>query len=98
LKNPNKPFGEGTSRVKKAPQVHPTRRIFFGTIPIDIPIAEIMMTSYAEEVITPKIPKVKFIRPLVSSTPTVVPGTLQVREATSMPVPLKGKRILPSRS
>jgi len=49
LKNPNKLFREGTSGSKKTPQVHPTRRIFIGTIPIDISIAEIMMTSYLEE-------------------------------------------------
>ena len=98
LRTPNKSFGEGTSGIKNAPQVQPPRRIFFGTIPIDILVAEVMMTSYSEEVTATKTPKVKFVRPSASSTPTVVPGTLQVREATSTPIPSKGKRILPSRS
>jgi len=57
-----------------------------------------MMTSYSEEVTAPKTRKVKFVRPSTSSIPTVVPRTLQVREATSTPVPSKGRRILPSRS
>jgi len=46
LTNPNKPFGKGTSRVKKAPQAQSIRRIFIENIPIDISIAEVMMTSY----------------------------------------------------
>jgi len=71
LKNPNNPLGEGTSGVKKAPQVHLIRWIFIGTIPIDIPIAEVMMTSYSKEKIAPKTPKVKLIKPLASSTRTI---------------------------
>jgi len=73
LKNPDKPFGEGTLGVKKAPQVHSTRQIFIKTIPIDIPIAEIMMTSYLEERTMPKTSKVKFVKPSTSSTPTMIP-------------------------
>jgi len=98
LMNPNKPFGEGISGVKNALQVWPTRRIFLGTIPIDIPAAELMVTSYSEGITAPKTLKVKFVKPSASSIPTVVPETLQVRETTSAPVPLKGKRILPFRS
>jgi len=60
MTKPNKQFGEGTSGVKKAPKAQSTRRIFIGSIPIDIPIAEVMMTSYSEEVTTPKAVKVKF--------------------------------------
>jgi len=61
-------------------------------------MAAVMMTPYSEEVTAPKTPKVKFIRPSASSTPTMVPRTLQVREATSTPVSTKGRRILSSRS
>jgi len=67
LKNPNKPFGEGTSGVKNAPQAQSTRRIFIGNIPIDILIAKVMMIFYLEEVTTPKTVKVKFIKPSTSS-------------------------------
>jgi len=74
------------------------RWIFFETIPIDIPVAEVMMTSYSEEVTAPKTLKVKFVRPSASSTPTRLPKPLQVREASSTPVPSKRRRILPSRS
>jgi len=57
VKKSNKQFGEGTSGVKKAPKAQSTRRIFIGSIPIDILIAEVMMTSYSEEVTTPKTAK-----------------------------------------
>ena len=73
---PNKQFGEGTSGVKKAPKAQSTKRIFIGSVPIDIPIAEVMMTSYSEEVTTPKAAKVKFVKPSTSSTPVMVPRTL----------------------
>jgi len=98
LTNLDKPFGEGTSGVKKAPQAQPIRRIFIGNIPIDIPIAEVIMTSYLEEVTTAKTAKVKFVKHSNSSTPIMVLRTLQVREATPPPVPIKGRKILPSRS
>jgi len=74
------------------------RHIIIGIIPIDIPIAEVIITFYSEEVTTSKTPKVKFIKPSASSIPTMVPRTLQVREATPSLVPAKGRRILPSRS
>jgi len=95
LKNSNKPFGEGTSRVKKTPQVQSIIRIFIGTVSIDIPIAEVMMTSYSEEGLAPKTPKMKFFKLLASSTPTRVPRPLQVVEATPARGPTKGRRILP---
>ena len=98
LKNPNKPFGKGTSGVKKAPQAQCIRRIFIRNIPIDIPVVKVMMTSCSEEVTTPKIAKVKFVKPSTSSTPIMVFRTLQVREATRPPVPIKDSKILPSRS
>jgi len=98
VKKPNKHFGEGTSGVKKAPKAQSTRRIFIGSIPIDIPIAEVMMTSYSEEVIAPKTAKVKFVKPSTSSTSIMVPRTLQVKEATSHPVPIKSRKILSSKA
>jgi len=60
-RTPNKPFGEGPSGVKKTLQVRPTRQILIGTIPVDIPVAEVMVTSYSEEVTAPKTLKVKFV-------------------------------------
>jgi len=57
-----------------------------------------MLTSYSEEVLTPKTAKVKFVKPSTSSTPIMVFRTLQVREATRPPVPIKDSKILPSRS
>jgi len=98
VKKPNKQFGEGTSGVKKPPKAQSTRRIFNESIPIDIPIAKVMMTSYSEEVTTPKITKVKFVKPSTSSTPIMVPKTLQVKEASPPPVPIKSRKILPSRA
>jgi len=53
--------------------------IFIGNIRIDIPVAEVMMTSYSEEVTTPKTTKVKFIKPSTSSIPIMVPRTLKSR-------------------
>ena len=94
LKNPNEPFGEITSGVRKASQSHSTRRIFIETIRIDILVAKVMMTSYSEEEITPKTSKVKFIKPSTSSTRTMVPRPLQVREVTPPSVPTKRRRIL----
>jgi len=88
----NKQFRERTSGVKKAPKAQSTRRIFIGSVPIDIPIVEVMMTSYSEEVTTPKTAKVKFVKPSTSSTPVMVPRTLQVKEATPPPVPIKAGR------
>jgi len=96
MTKPNKQFGEGTSGVKKAPKAQSTRRIFVRSIPIDIPIAEVMMTSYSEEVTTPKTAKVKFVKSSTSSTPVMVPRTLQFKEATPPPVPMKSRKILPS--
>jgi len=84
--------------VKKAPQALYTRRVFIGTIPIDIAAPKMMMTSYLEEVTTPKTSKVEFVKPSASSTPTIVSRTLQIREATPPPVLGKGWSILPSRS
>jgi len=98
VKKPNKQFGEGTSGVKKTPKVQSTRRNFIGSIPIDIPIAEGMMTSYSEEVTMPKTAKVKFVKPSTSSTPVMVPRTLQVKKATPPPVPIKSRKILSSRA
>jgi len=54
-----------------------------------------MMTSYSEERTTPKIAKVKFVKPLTSSIPVMVPRTLQVKEATPPSVPIKSRKILP---
>jgi len=76
MTKPNKQFGEGTSGVKTAPKAQSTRRIFIRSVPIDIPIAEVMMTSYSEEVTTPKAAKVKFVKISTSSTPVMVPRTL----------------------
>jgi len=73
---PNKKFGEGTSGVKKAPKAQSTKRMFIGSVHINIPIVEVMMTSYSEEVTTPKAAKVKFVKPSTSSTPVMVPRTL----------------------
>jgi len=98
LKNPNKPFGEGISGVKKAPQVRSMRWIFIGTIPIDILIAEVMMASYSEEETVPKTPKLKFIKPSTSSTPTMVPRPLQIDKATLHRVLTKDRRVLPPKS
>jgi len=56
------------------------------------------MASYLEGEIAPKTPKVKFVKPLVSSTPTMVPRSVQVMEATPPRGPAKGRRILPPRS
>jgi len=98
VKRSNKQFGGGTSGVKNAPKAQSTRRIFMGSIPIDIPIAEVMMTSYSEEVTTPKTAKVKFVKPSTSSSPVMVLRTLQVKEATHPPVPTKSRKILPSRA
>jgi len=98
LKNPNKPFGEGTSGVKKVPQAQSIRRIFIGYILIDILVAEVMMTSCLEDVTTPIIAKVKFIKPSTTSIPPMVLRTLQIRESTPSPVPIKGKKILHSRT
>jgi len=86
LTNPNEPFGEGTSGAKKAFQAQSTRRIFIRKIPIDIPVVQVMITSYSEEATTPKIVKVKFVKPSTSSTPIMVPRTLQVKKATAPPV------------
>jgi len=61
-------------------------------------MAVIMITFYSEEVTAPKTPQVKFVRPSASSIPTVVPRTLQLREATSTPIPSNGRRISPSGS
>ena len=98
MKKPNKRFGEGTSRAKKAPQAQSTRRIFIGSTPIDIPVVEVMMTSYSEEVTTLKIAKVKFVKPSTSSTPIMAPKTVQVKEAAPLPIPIKGKTISSSKS
>jgi len=97
LRTPNKPFGEGTSGVKKAPQVFPTRWIFIGTIPVDIPAAEVMMTSYSEEETMPKTAKVKFVKPSTSSTSTMGPRLLQITTTTPPQSLIKGRRILPCR-
>jgi len=97
-KSPYKPFGEGTSGVKKAPQARFTRRVFIGTIPLNIPVAKVMMISYSEQVIAPKISKAKFVKHSAPSTPTIVPRSLQVRKVTPPPVLAKCRRILPSRS
>ena len=43
------------------------------TIPIDIPIAQVMMISYSEDETTPKTLKVKFIKLSTLSTPIMVP-------------------------
>ena len=83
---PNKQFEKGTPGVKKDSKAQSTRRIFIGSVPIDIPIVEVMMTSYSEEVTTPKATKVKFVKPSTSSTPVMVPRTLQVKETTPPPV------------
>jgi len=97
LRTLNKQFGEGTSGVKKAPQVCPRRRIFIETIPVDIPVAEVMMTSYSEEEIIPKTTKVKFVKPSTSSTSTMVPRLLQVTTTTPPQSLITGRRILPPR-
>jgi len=57
-------------------------------------MAEVMMTSYSEEVPTPKTPRVEFVKPSTSSTSTRVPGTLQVRDVALPLAPTKGRRIL----
>ena len=57
-----------------------------------------MMTSYSEEVTTPKTVKVKFIKPSTLSTPIMVPRTLQAKKATHPLVPIKDRKILPSKS
>jgi len=92
----NKPFGEGTSGVKKA-QASPTRWILIGTIRIDIPVAEVMMTPYSDVEIIPKTAKVEFVKPSTSSTSTMVPRLLQVTTTTPPQSPTKGRRILPPR-
>jgi len=56
------------------------------------------MTSYSKEVTTPKTAKVKFVKPSTSSTPIMVPKSLQVRETTRPPVPIKGRKTLPSKA
>jgi len=76
LKNTKKPFGEGVSGVKKAHELYSTRWTFIGTIPIAILVVVLMTTSYLEEVIVPKIVKVKFIKPSAPSTPIMVPTPL----------------------
>jgi len=91
-------LGKEPQELKRLSKFIPKRWIFFRTIPIDIPVAAVMMTSYSEEVRTLKTSKVKFVRTSTSSTSNVVPRTLQVREATFTPVPSKDRRILPSRS
>jgi len=78
---PNKQFEKGTPGVKKDSKAQSTRRIFIGSVPIDIPVVEVMITSDSEEVTTPKAAKVQFIKPSTSSTPIMVPRTLQVKEA-----------------
>jgi len=98
MTKPNKQFGEGTSGVKKAPKAQSTRRIFIGSVPISIPVVEVMMTSYSDEVTTPKAAKVKFVKPLTSSTPVMVPRTLQVKETTPPPVPIRSRKILSSKA
>ena len=92
------PYGEGTSGIKNASQVRSTWWIFIGTIPIDIPIAQVMMTSYSEEEMVPKTPKVKFVNSLALSNPTMVPRPLQIAEATLPRVLVKSMRTLLSGS
>ena len=87
LTNLNKPFGEGTPGAKKAHRAQSTRMIFIGNIPIDIPIAEVMMTSYSEEVTTPKTAKVKFVKHLTSSTPVMVPELYKSRRLLLLQCP-----------
>jgi len=87
LRKPNKQFGKGTSGAKKASQAQSTRRIFIGSIPIDIPIVEVMMTSYSDEVTTPKTAKVKFVKPSTSSTPIMVPELYKSRRLPLLQFP-----------
>ena len=56
------------------------------------------MASYSEEETVPKTPKLKFIKPSTSSTPTMVPRPLQVNGATLPRVPTKDRRVLPPKS
>jgi len=74
------------------------RRIFIETIPIDIPIAEVMMTSYSEEGTIPKTSKIKFFKLSISSAPTIVPRPLQVDKAALPQVPIKGRSVLSPKS
>ena len=72
--------------------------MFIGSVHINIPIVEVMMTSYSEEVTTPKAAKVKFVEPSTSSIPIMVPRALQVKETTPPPVPIRSTKILSSKA
>jgi len=74
------------------------RQIFIGTTPIDIPIAEVMMTSYSKEGIIPKTSKIKIFKLSTLSTPTMILRPLQVDGAILPQVPIKGKRVLSPKS
>jgi len=95
---PNKPLGEGTSGVKSALQVSSTKWIFIETIPIDIPIGEVIITSYSEEKMAPKTPKAKFVKSLASSTPSMVARQLQFMVAASSWGAPNGWGIFPPKS
>jgi len=56
------------------------------------------MTSYLVEVTAPKTPKVKFVNPSTSSTPTGVLRPVPVKEVKSLQIPAKSKRIFLPRS